>query len=330
VADLLAEQEAYQLAQVIHAILAANSVPAVDAVAHSFGGLAIRAYLEDRAHAGSSTLKYRGDIRNVVTIDTPHAGASLTSLAPVDPFLLGICRSLESAQITQMVPANGFIPALNAAPIPPGVFLTAIASREPLSCPLVCPGDDVVEYSSEDITSLAEYGCGNPNANTETVDNPFGPSVPFPLHMFVQNQPATARLVDHALSQSNRKRLACVALQSGVPKIVDLPANSGPAVVDISLVFDPPRSSGGAGGTGITTREGTCSLDVVALSDKGVELVREAVPAEGFQTVTLGFLPADGWRLELVSTCATTLSVTIGFRDEGGGTRRRPHGLPFR
>jgi len=136
--------------------------------------------------------------------------------------------------------------------------------------------------------------------------------------------------VDWALSQSNRKRLSCVSLQSGVPDIVDLPADSAPAVVDVSLAFESTPIGSGVGSAGMTAREAGCTLDVVALSDKGVELARKNVAAEGFQTVTLGFLPAGGWRLELDSNCAITLSVTIGFRDEGGGTRHRPRTLAFR
>jgi len=41
-------------------------------------------------------------------------------------------------------------------------------------------------------------------------------------------------------------------------------------------------------------------------------LALQTIPAEGYQTVTLGTLPADGWHLEIAPNCDVVVSVLLG------------------
>jgi 6-phosphogluconolactonase len=46
----------------------------VNLVAHSFGGILVRTYLQNQASVLGSTVPYRGDVNRVMTLGTPHVG----------------------------------------------------------------------------------------------------------------------------------------------------------------------------------------------------------------------------------------------------------------
>jgi uncharacterized alpha/beta hydrolase family protein len=113
-----------QLAKVIEAIKNVNSVPQVDLVAHSMGGLVSRAYLEGLATSGSD-VTYHHDVHALVTIDTPHNGATSIMTDPTGVF----CFLAHNIQRDEMTPNSPFLTQLNATPLPQSVSVTSIASR---------------------------------------------------------------------------------------------------------------------------------------------------------------------------------------------------------
>lgn len=83
--------------------LAGISAPQVDVVAHSMGGLIVRAYLAGLQNGAASTPPQNTKIRKIVFIATPHFGAAAADEANS----LGL--NLTDAEITEMKEGSGFL-----------------------------------------------------------------------------------------------------------------------------------------------------------------------------------------------------------------------------
>jgi pimeloyl-ACP methyl ester carboxylesterase len=128
----------YEIARAIKQITAITHIQKVLVVAHSMGGLDVRAYMEDLASEGAcydyqantpnyslatctpgaGDAKYAGDVGDLVTVDTPHAGAPLGALSiPGEATYLGTCLADPSVNRTEMLPLKlggpGLFEALN-------------------------------------------------------------------------------------------------------------------------------------------------------------------------------------------------------------------------
>jgi triacylglycerol lipase len=109
------QEHADEIATAVQALLESSGAPKIDVVAHSMGGLAVRAYLRG---AGANT------IRRVAFLGTPHHGTYSAYLA------FGDGRE-------EMIPGSEFLTALNAGPpVPEGV--EAMTIRTPIDA-LVLP-----------------------------------------------------------------------------------------------------------------------------------------------------------------------------------------------
>ncbi len=109
------EDHAGEIADAVRALRESSGAPKIDIVAHSMGGLAVRAYLRG---AGANT------VRRVAFLGTPHRGTYSAYLA------FGDGRE-------EMIPGSEFLTSLNAAaPVPEGV--EAMTVRTPIDA-LVLP-----------------------------------------------------------------------------------------------------------------------------------------------------------------------------------------------
>ena len=95
-----------QLAHKIDAIVAATGAPRVVVVAHSMGGLVVRAHL--RKHGS-------GRIARVVTIGAPHHGSATAWFFP-------------GVSLAQMRPGNAWLAALNATALDPALRFVSLWS----------------------------------------------------------------------------------------------------------------------------------------------------------------------------------------------------------
>lgn len=293
--DATIEQFAYQLSRVIDAVQQVNQVQKVDLVGHSMGGLVARAYVEGLATA-PHLVPFPDSVGRIVTLDTPHQGTDVANL-PL------ICNFVQQAE---MQPRSLFLQLLNAQPIPPSVFLTAIASRTSFA------DDGVVSFASQDITAIPLYRCAT---NVETLTNSVRDllalaTLKYPvLHVKVQDLFQTAALVDGRLAAALTQRVVCQLLVAGVPKQVGLLGLVGDFVYHLVLNIVPAGVAQSRAGAGVAAARG-CTVDVIARSESGAELARRTVPAAGIQDMSFGPFPGKTWHLELISTCDTTASVT--------------------
>ncbi|MCK6683547.1 MAG: alpha/beta fold hydrolase [Thermoanaerobaculia bacterium] len=287
--DAPIEDLAYQLKNVLAAIRTATGSPVVDIVGHSMGGLVARAYVSGLACPAGTTnnAAYGNDVRRIITISTPHAGT--------DPGLWSsmncACATEASTQKDQMTasPENAFLRLLNATPVPQGAFLESLVSR--------CThqtSDGIVCCDSQDVTKV--YTC--PAESVHSTQLIFADSeIPSLLHTDVLASARTASEVFRVLSSISQER-TCLHLVPGtataLPGAMTVFAAS---VVSVVLTF-----------TG--TPAGGCTVDVIARSASGAELVKRTVPAEGSQRADLGVL-APGTVIQLVSTCDVSVSAAV-------------------
>jgi uncharacterized protein (TIGR03437 family) len=80
--------------------LATISAPQVDVVAHSMGGLIVRAYLAGLQSGSNATPPQNTKIRKIVFIATPHYGAAVANDFGLD---------LTDAEVTEMEEGSGFL-----------------------------------------------------------------------------------------------------------------------------------------------------------------------------------------------------------------------------
>ena len=133
VAHISILNKAFELSQVIKHITAITGVGKVNIVAHSMGGLDIRAYLENLASPtacydyvnnlpyysspcapGGTGAAYANNVGAVITIDTPHAGSPLAdsglrSLLP-DSYA---CQKNDSVNSVELSPGSQLLDSLN-------------------------------------------------------------------------------------------------------------------------------------------------------------------------------------------------------------------------
>ncbi len=114
------EEHAEEIANAVRSLRESSGAPKIDVVAHSMGGLAVRAYLRG---AGANT------VRRVAFLGTPHRGTYSAYLA------FGDGRD-------EMIPGSDFLTSLNAgAPVPEGV--EAMTVRTPIDA-LVLPIESAI------------------------------------------------------------------------------------------------------------------------------------------------------------------------------------------
>jgi PKD repeat protein len=305
VAQLDIRDLAGQLAKVIEAIRSVNSVPQVDLVAHSLGGLVSRAYLEGLATTSGSPVTYHDDVHALVTIDTPHNGAQSILTDPTSVF----CFLAHNIQRDEMTPTGLFLTLLNTTPLPQDVSVTSIASRT-----FALATDGVVSSASQDLTSIPAYQCAaNVDAIPNTVD---GSTYSGLLHTAVHGLPETAAWVDTRLGLVAVVRENCMTIGSGNTGRLSIPGYFTAGLVNVVLRFLT-----GSAAKGLARPLAACSMDVVARAESGAALAYQTIPAEGFQTVSLGALPADGWHLEVVPHCDVTVEALVGVRPPSGAKR---------
>jgi len=116
------EVSAFNLATAITKIKQITGQPAVNIVAHSFGGILVRTYLQDQAKSGSIGIRYkdRSDVNRVMTLGTPHQGIGgklsllRTALCANDRTCFEVNTGSPSARAGQ----GDFLRNLNTLPLP--------------------------------------------------------------------------------------------------------------------------------------------------------------------------------------------------------------------
>jgi pimeloyl-ACP methyl ester carboxylesterase len=280
----------------------------VDLVAHSMGGLVARAYLEGLGTTSGSQVTYHHDVHALVTIDTPHNGATSILTDPTGVF----CFLAHNIQRDEMTPNSPFLTLLNTTPLPQDVSVTSIASRT-----FALTTDGVVSSASQDLTSIPAYQCAaNVDAITNTVD---GSTYNGLLHTAVHGLPETAAWVDTRLGLVGVTRENCKTIGSGNTGRLSIPGYFIAGIAKVILRF-LTQSVGKVAGP-----LAACTVDVIARAENGAALARQTVPAEGYQTVSLGALPADGWHLELVPSCSVTVDVLVGVAAPSGRRHAAQH-----
>ncbi|MGO9449788.1 MAG: esterase/lipase family protein [Candidatus Binataceae bacterium] len=214
--------KADELAHVIQAITSLTHVKDVVVVAHSQGGLAARAYIENLAvHAGPSggtcsdrdayaclsmpKTYYAQDIGKLITLDTPHGGAVLANLisatwldAPPLACILQNTLNRRELEVSSFVIRTLNSNALNP---PPSLTIASIRSyTSPGFSLAVGPdGDGVLTLQEQSLQGVVP---SMPNYYDVTPSSYFGPFItfygsaisgypsrPYPLHLAVLNAP---------------------------------------------------------------------------------------------------------------------------------------------
>jgi pimeloyl-ACP methyl ester carboxylesterase len=293
--------EAYQLREVITKIREVTGAKKVDVIAHSMGGLVTRSYLAGLAvNQGSQGTfhPYQGDIRRVVTIDTPHSGAGPWTA------LLG-CFAEGSVQHAQMLPGSDFFDApafgINQRDLPADVPILSVVTGSTLK-PEIVDNDGVVSVQSQNLATVSRFTC-QPNVYTARRDVPpeerWGNDLL--LHMAVHALPATAQIVAAWLGNTSLPPAQCIQLSS-VPIVVSVPPPPA-ATSPTSLAITFHESAG-------THSAAACVATIVVRSAAGAELKRFTVDAEGSHSVDLGVVAADV-QVEISASCAVNANLAF-------------------
>jgi hypothetical protein len=175
-----------------------------------------------------------------------------------------------------------------------------------------------VSTSSQDLTSIPAYQCtANVDAIPNTVD---GSTYNGLLHTAVHGLPETAAWVDTRLGLAAVTRENCKTIGSGNTGRLSIPGYFIAGIAKVILRFLTQSAAKELAGP-----LAACTVDVVARAENGAALARQTVPADGFQTVSLGALPADGWHLELVPSCSVTVDVLVGVGAPSGRRHAAQH-----
>lgn len=207
VAQVPIVDKADELAHVINSINMTANTPELIIIAHSMGGLAARAYMQ-----GLAATPYGQNVSKLITLDTPHSGASLVS----DPVLLERanqafpnCQLASSTNQAELAPTSAFLDLLyhTAWALPSNAVVAAIESyTNPGLIPLgTGPDDGVVRQAGQSfVNSIA--GTTPPSSVFYDLINPFqsfpsscSVSLPWPmLHLLscVGAQTQTLGLLD--------------------------------------------------------------------------------------------------------------------------------------
>jgi len=204
-ADIPIYTKGNELANIIWKIKLITGTPRVIVVAHSMGGLDTRAYIEGLASPTGSidaAVQYFNDIAALVTIDTPHGGATSSVWDAAGILVNGVqCAANPSIDKSEMLPSGtdwitgtaSVMPQLNyqttgANSLPPALTVTSIASYwyNPGSFfpPLDELTDDVLGASTQDLASSLSNPSVNSASELTAISNQFatGQSC-IPLHL---------------------------------------------------------------------------------------------------------------------------------------------------
>jgi len=194
--NLALEAQGLEVSAVIQAVLAANpSKNRVILVCHSMGGLAARNYLQGLAKVGTSSVPYRGDVLQLVSLGTPHQGTELGVIC--QSFLSGnACLLLptplnpQSEAIMLLNPASAALQALNNLlqnPLPSDVLYASILGTGTPVLIVSGDGDGIVSTVSQNLGNLA----GAPSLLHES------------KNIFIQPGPACSSLQTHTCETSD-------------------------------------------------------------------------------------------------------------------------------
>jgi pimeloyl-ACP methyl ester carboxylesterase len=212
VATISILNKAHEIEQAIVQITAITHVKDVIVLAHSMGGLDARAYVENMASVGAcydyqantpnyslttcapgaDGAEYGGDVGDLITLDSPHAGTPIDTLnlAPYASFL-GACISNESVNRAEMNPQvyggpglvevlnydgsaiDGVKPAVNTVPIQAleDYFSDVTSPWDNLNGNLSGYSDDIVQLTSQSI--VASLPGGHSKAAVADVPIPY-------------------------------------------------------------------------------------------------------------------------------------------------------------
>lgn len=178
-------QKGNELAHIIWNIKAITGAPRVMVVGHSMGGLDARAYIEQLAvpSIGSSETTFENDISTLVTLDTPHAGASILTniLASLSSPLLK-CLFFDTINKRELTPQSITLRQLNyeirgGISLPFGLTIYPIKSYYTMPC---CPfwfdlfgrgrgSDNILLKAEQDLA--ANIPPGHSLSQINTVEN---------------------------------------------------------------------------------------------------------------------------------------------------------------
>lgn len=220
VAQLSISYKAYELRQALSEIKRISGSASVIVVGHSLGGVVARAYAQGFASSindkfGQNTLAYQSDTPLIVTIDSPHAGATEAVFSSVPDLFADIgCTFEGSRNQLELVPGSRVYDLLNLTKasdtlpsqwkgvdhsIPSNVNIASIASYDPLK--FLTPftragGDGVVPYKSQNLQAV-KNGLFSSLSNIVNVDNriSFGTPYSIEFHTTVYKFPQTIALV---------------------------------------------------------------------------------------------------------------------------------------
>jgi streptogramin lyase/pimeloyl-ACP methyl ester carboxylesterase len=316
--DVPIEQEAFQLSKVVDAIKNVNQVGKIDLVGHSQGGLVSRAYVEGLATDGTSQIAYSGGVRQIVTLDTPHNGASTFDQLHYPGVTCFLEDSVQRRELSDA--PSSFLKTLNSVDIPPEVPVATVYSYPVdmvYDVDALCLNqynDCVVTVASQDITTQTRYRCkpyitGVPNPVSVGVF-----SVASLVHTAVLQMGQTAAILAPPLIRGGLNAHLCASLGAGSStRIISVDESPG-GIWDVILSFFAATASitNGEGGTWALAAN-DCQVDVVAKNAGGQELDRKRVPATGSQRVSFADLPS-GWSIAIEPTCDVTVSVDTSHR----------------
>jgi len=316
-ANVRIEQLAYQLGRIVDQVRYVNNAEVVDLVAHSLGGLVARALVQgfaDTSPALASQPDHAlpGDpsaIRMILTLDTPHGGASGPSWSVWPDFTP--CVFANNIQRDEMDPENPstIIAKLNAHTHNFPTLLTAIASQ--FENGVTSNTDQVVTYPAQLLSAQQGWSCDTKvwdvdNTLTITGINPclFVGFLNTPLHSCVHELPRTAALVNTWLSAARQTPTpgGCLALNPTTIYRAPTTTTVGPQDVTLTLRFDSSASQQ-------VSVLNTCTADVTVLAGDAT-LVTRSVEMTGTQTVRGGIVETSSLRWELRSTCSGLVAAS--------------------
>jgi pimeloyl-ACP methyl ester carboxylesterase len=161
VTDVSILNKANEISVVLRNIESITGVNKVNIIAHSMGGLDSRAYVENLASIGAcyndsnlsnsypdysatncspGSAPYRGDVANIITLDTPHAGSELATPNSelVHLGIVGTCTGYPSTNMDELLPQSlggaGLIEGLNFDGL--GVNTSIPTQNLVLECPV--------------------------------------------------------------------------------------------------------------------------------------------------------------------------------------------------
>jgi hypothetical protein len=146
-------------------IVRSTGQPRIDLVAHSVGGLVARCYIEcadldnGTVPVGTaSNLKYDGTVRTLVTLATPHLGASLVSATPwLGPLIQQLAPESELLRrLNAPTPesSTGLDPAVRYVSMAGQTCLGCGLRRDAEACRVQCIDDGLAWHGSDLVVSM--------------------------------------------------------------------------------------------------------------------------------------------------------------------------------